>query len=74
MLSLFKFEIIYNYMSLYVFAHIFCSHYTIIVGGPFGRHRLGAADWALQIGCRLGAGHLGVVSSNEEKTIKQAIP
>ena len=33
-------------------------------GGPFGRRRLGAADWVPDnwVTCRLGAGHLGAVS------------
>ena len=39
-------------------------------GGPFGRHRLGDADWAPDNWalCRLGGGHLSAVSSYEEKT------
>ena len=40
-----------------------------------GQVHLGAADWAPGnwAPCRLGAGHLGAVSSSEEKTMKQAI-
>ena len=41
-----------------------------------GEAHLGAADWAPDnwVPCRWGAGHLGAVSSYEEKTMKQAIP
>ena len=41
-----------------------------------GEAHLGAADWAPGnwVPCRLDAGHMGAVSSYEEKTMKQAIP
>ena len=42
----------------------------------WGEAHLGAAHWAPDnwTPCHLGAGHLGGVSSYEEKTMKQAIP